>query len=168
MNRRFLLTGSALAAASAVLVGCTQPDPRPDIVDLATSTDSLSTLATAVQTAGLTDTLRGPGPFTVFAPTNAAFDALPAGTVDTLLTPENRDQLTDILTYHVVPGTITSDQLAGEVVTVTTVQGQELTVDGRMDKYGSGVTVNGETVVQADIMASNGVVHVIDGVLMPE
>ena len=103
----------------------------------------------------------------MFAPTNAAFEALPAGTVESLLQPENLDQLTSILTYHVVPGTITSDQVIGSRTSVATVQGDTVTVDGRVGKFGSGVRVNNANVVSADIIASNGVIHVIDAVLLP-
>ncbi|MFY9246618.1 MAG: fasciclin domain-containing protein [Roseicyclus sp.] len=135
---------------------------EPDIVDIAASAGQFTTLVAAVQAAGLVDTLKSDGPFTVFAPTDAAFAALPAGTVETLLRPENRDQLVSILTYHVVPGAVTADQLVGQRLAVATVQGQNVHVDGR-----HGVRVNDSTVIQADIIASNGVIHVIDKVLLP-
>ena len=106
--------------------------------------------------------LTSKGQRTVFAPTNAAFAALPAGTVDTLLLPENRDTLTAILTYHVVPGAVTSDQLAGQRLNVATVNGKTVHVDGT-----DGVTVNDATVTAADILATNGVIHVIDTVILP-
>lgn len=134
----------------------------PDIVDTAVSAGSFGTLVAAVQAAGLVDTLKGPGPFTVFAPTDAAFAALPAGTVENLLKPENIDQLRAVLTYHVVPGKVTSDQLAGQFISVGTVQGGTVTVDGR-----SGVMVGNASVQKADIETSNGVIHVIDKVLIP-
>lgn len=140
---------------------------QQDIVALASGNENLSTLVTAVQAAGLVETLQGEGPFTVFAPTNAAFAALPAGTLDTLLQPANKDQLSSILTYHVVAGEVKSSDLKdGQVV--TTVQGGTLTVniaDGKVtltDAKGNKVNV-----VTADVDASNGVVHVIDGVLLP-
>ena len=133
-----------------------------DIVDTAVSTKMFNTLVAAVKAADLVDTLKGKGPFTVFAPTNAAFDALPAGTVESLLLPENKDQLTAILTYHVVPGEIMAADLAGQFVSVPTVNGETLTVDGR-----EAVTVNGANVISADVEASNGVIHVIDSVLLP-
>lgn len=136
---------------------------QPDIVDVAVSNDQFSTLVAAVTAAGLVDTLKGDGPFTVFAPTNAAFDALPAGTVETLLQPENRDQLVAVLTYHVVPGAVTSDQLIGQRMDVDTVQGSSVHINAT----GSGVHVNNARVTQADIMASNGVIHRIDTVLLP-
>ena len=137
------------------------------VVDVAASTDDFSTLVTAVEAAGLAETLNGDGPFTVFAPVNDAFAALPAGTLDTLLLPENEDQLKAVLTYHVVPEEAMSDDLS-DGMTITTVQGQPLTV-GVSD---TGVTLtdaggNAVSVVQADIEAGNGVVHVIDGVLLP-
>ncbi|MEM8553182.1 MAG: fasciclin domain-containing protein [Pseudomonadota bacterium] len=134
----------------------------PDIVGVAQSAGSFNTLVAAVSAADLVDTLQSPGPFTVFAPTDAAFAALPAGTVDTLLLPENKDQLTSILTYHVVPGRITAADLAGTEQRVTTVNGATLHIDGT-----NGVQVNNATVVTADVEASNGIIHVIDGVLLP-
>ena len=135
---------------------------QPDIVDTAVSAGSFNTLVAAVQAAGLVETLKGPGPFTVFAPTDEAFAALPAGTVESLLRPENIDQLRAVLTYHVVPGKVTSDQLAGQRLSATTVQGSALPIDAT-----AGVRVQNATVVQADVMAGNGVIHVIDGVLLP-
>jgi len=134
-----------------------------DIVDIAASNDDFSTLVAAVTAADLVDTLKSDGPFTVFAPTNAAFAALPEGTVETLLLPENKDQLVKVLTYHVVPGAVTSDQLAGKRLNVATVQGQTVHVDGR-----NGVHVNQSRVTTADIIATNGVIHVIDKVLLPK
>jgi uncharacterized surface protein with fasciclin (FAS1) repeats len=141
-----------------------QPDT---VVDVAASDESFSTLVTAVDAAGLTGTLNGDGPFTVFAPVNDAFAALPAGTVDTLLAPENQAQLTSVLTYHVVPSKVLSSDLS-DGMTVTTVQGQPLTVGVQ----GNAVTLtdasgNTASVVQADVEAGNGVVHVIDHVLLP-
>ncbi|MSO86312.1 MAG: fasciclin domain-containing protein [Acidimicrobiia bacterium] len=137
------------------------------IVEVAAGTEDFSTLVAAVEAAGLVETLSGPGPFTVFAPTNAAFEALPAGTVDSLLEPANKDQLTSILTYHVVSGKVLAADLK-DGQKVKTVQGEELTV-GVSDK---GVTVtdaSGKTykVLVADVEASNGVIHGIDGVLIP-
>lgn len=130
------------------------------IVDIAAGAPDFSTLVAAAQAAGLVDTLNGEGPFTVFAPTDEAFAALPEGLVDALLLPENKDVLTKILTYHVVPGTVMAADIAdGDVATV---EGQNVTLS-----TADGVTVNGATVVQADIVASNGVVHVIDAVIVP-
>jgi uncharacterized surface protein with fasciclin (FAS1) repeats len=164
MKRRSVFKGFAVAAALGLIAACAPMEPKtPDIVDIAASNPDFSTLVAAVQAAGLAETLKGDGPFTVFAPTNAAFAALPAGTVENLLKPENKDQLVKILTYHVVPGAVTSDQLAGKRMDVATVQGQTVHVDGR-----KGVKVNKSNVTTADIMASNGVIHVIDAVLLPK
>ncbi|MEM6383703.1 MAG: fasciclin domain-containing protein [Pseudomonadota bacterium] len=132
-----------------------------DIVDTAVAAGSFETLVAAVQAAGLVETLKGEGPFTVFAPTDDAFAALPEGTVESLLMEENRDQLIAILTYHVVPGKVMSSDLSGEMM-VGTVEGSEVTIDAT-----SGVTINGANVVTADIEASNGVIHVIDAVILP-
>jgi len=134
-----------------------------DIVDVAASNDDFSTLVAAVKAAGLVETLKGEGPFTVLAPTNAAFAKLPAGTVENLLKPENKDQLTAILTYHVIPG----NNPASTVVTLdsaATVNGQSVSIsvnDGT-------VSINNATVTATDVEASNGVIHVIDTVLIPE
>ena len=136
---------------------------KGDIIDVAVGAGSFNTLAAALTAAGLVDTLKTAGPFTVFAPTDAAFAKLPAGTVDSLLKPENRAQLVSILTYHVVPGKITSNQLLEKITPATTVQGRQATIDGRNGR----VTVNGVAVIAADVAASNGVIHVIDTVLMP-
>jgi uncharacterized surface protein with fasciclin (FAS1) repeats len=132
-----------------------------DIVDTAVGAGTFNTLVAAVQAAGLEETLRGEGPFTVFAPTDDAFAALPEGTVESLLMAENLDQLVAILTYHVVPGAVMSGDLSDGMM-ATTVQGSDITI-GTM----GGVTVNGANVVTADIEASNGVIHVIDAVIMP-
>ena len=163
MNRRMTLKAGALAAVTALVTACAPMTGGDDIVDIAASNDDFSTLVAAVQAAGLVETLKGPGPFTVFAPTNDAFAKLPAGTVETLLLPENKDQLVSILTYHVVPGAVTSDQLAGQELRVGTVQGGSLHVNAKS----GGVRVNNATVTAADIEASNGVIHVIDTVLLP-
>ena len=130
------------------------------IVDVASSTEGFSTLVAAVSAAGLVDTLNGEGPFTVFAPTDEAFAALPAGVLDALLLPENKDVLTQILTYHVVSGQVmAADVTDGEVATV---EGQSVTLS-----TADGVTVNGAKVIQADVVTSNGVIHAIDAVLLP-
>jgi uncharacterized surface protein with fasciclin (FAS1) repeats len=132
-----------------------------DIVAIASANEDFSTLVAAVSAAGLVETLQGEGPFTVFAPTNAAFDALPAGLVDKLLMPENKDVLVKILTYHVVSGAImAADVTAGDVASVEGGMIAVTTNDG-------GVQVNGASVVSADIVASNGVIHVIDAVILP-
>jgi uncharacterized surface protein with fasciclin (FAS1) repeats len=134
----------------------------PDIVDIAVGSPDHTTLVAAVTAAGLVETLKGAGPFTVFAPVNAAFDALPAGTVEGLLKPESKDALVGILTYHVVAGAVNAASLV-DGQKIATLQGKELTVaikDGN-------VTINGAKVVAADLVGSNGVVHVIDAVLIP-
>lgn len=133
-----------------------------NIVEVASDAEQLSTLVAAVQAAGLVETLSGEGPFTVFAPTNAAFDALPDGTLESLLEPENRDQLVDILTYHVVSGEVMSGDLS-DGMNAETVQGSEITISITDD----GVSVNDASVTTADVEASNGVVHIIDSVMMP-
>ncbi len=142
-------------------------DSRPvqaaDIVETAIAADDFNTLVAAVQAAGLVETLQGEGPFTVFAPTDAAFAALPAGTVESLLQPENKDQLVAILTYHVLSGAVMSADIAGKTLEPATVNGATVTVDGT----GEGVTVNGATVTAADIETENGVIHVIDQVILP-
>jgi uncharacterized surface protein with fasciclin (FAS1) repeats len=134
-----------------------------DIVDTAVAAGQFNTLAAALKAAGLVETLKGPGPFTVFAPTDEAFAKLPAGTVDELLKPENKAKLTQILTYHVVPGNVTSDQVV-KLNSAKTVEGSPVTIKSQDGK----VYVDGAQVVKADIKASNGVIHVIDSVIMPE
>lgn len=156
------LTGAV--AASAMLALSAAAAKADTIVDIAAGNADFETLVAAVQAAGLADTLSGDGPFTVFAPTDAAFAALPDGTLDSLLQPENRDQLAAILTYHVVPGKVMSGDLAGKTTEATTVQGQAVTIDA----MGGGVSVEGASVVQADIEATNGVIHVIDQVILPQ
>jgi uncharacterized surface protein with fasciclin (FAS1) repeats len=133
-----------------------------DIVDTAVEAGSFETLVAAVQAAGLVETLKGEGPFTVFAPTDEAFAALPEGTVESLLQPENKDQLIAVLTYHVVPGKVMSTDLS-DGMTATTVQGGDITID-----LSDGVKINEASVVNADIETSNGVIHVIDTVILPE
>jgi uncharacterized surface protein with fasciclin (FAS1) repeats len=132
-----------------------------DIVSLAVGTDALSTLVAAVKAADLVSTLQGDGPFTVFAPTNEAFAALPEGTLESLLKPENKDQLVAILTYHVVAGKVMSTDLS-DGMKAATVNGAEVTIT-----TADGAKVNGANVVTADVEASNGVVHVIDAVILP-
>lgn len=152
-----------LMAATAVALSFAATASRAaDIVDTAVAAGQFKTLAAALGAAGLVDTLKGPGPFTVFAPTDAAFAKLPAGTVENLLKPENKAQLTAILTYHVVPGRTMSSALAGKTLDVATVNGAKVRVDGT-----NGVRVNDATVTSADVAASNGVIHVIDTVLLP-
>merc|ERR1712029_864181 len=138
-------------------------DSAPNIVELAQSVDDLSTLVAAVVAGDLVETLSSPGPFTVFTPTNEAFGALPEGTLDSLLKPENKDQLVDILTYHVLPSQVLSTDLKPKQV-VKTVEGKELLVS----IYKGDVYANKAKVVGADNLASNGVAHIIDGVLLPK
>ncbi len=193
------MTASAIAVATLVLGGCMPMDgdsmsasastsaqmenpmvggaamyPTRNIVENAVNSKDHTTLVAAVKAAGLVDTLMSAGPFTVFAPTNAAFDKLPAGTVDTLLKPENKGTLTTVLTYHVVAGTMTSTDIAaairagGGTATLTTVQGGTLT--GRMmgNKLVLTDAKGGQsTVTIANVMQSNGVIHVVDTVLLP-
>jgi len=159
-----MMVNAEIGSEEGVMVGGAMMLPSMDIVENAMNADNVTTLVAAVDAAGLVDTLKGDGPFTVFAPTNAAFDALPAGTVDTLLMEENLDDLADILTYHVVAGSYTSADLT-DGLTLTTVNGAEL-----MFTVEDGVLmINGEAMVEtADVISSNGVTHVIDTVLMPE
>ncbi len=167
---RALALALALGAASPLAVAAGPAShaahakrAHADIVDTAVAAGQFQTLVAAVKAAGLADTLKGAGPFTVFAPTDAAFARLPAGTVENLLKPENRDQLVRILTYHVVPGKVMASSVAG-MDSAATVQG------GRLDiaASGDGVTVDGARVTATDVAASNGVIHVIDTVLIPE
>ena len=139
------------------------PAAPKDVVDIAIGSADHTTLVAAVTAAGLVETLKGAGPFTIFAPTNAAFAALPAGTVDGLLKPESKDALTKILTYHVVAGAVKAADLK-DGQKVKTLQGEELTVSIKDGK----VMINGANVTAADLTGSNGVVHVIDAVLMPK
>jgi uncharacterized surface protein with fasciclin (FAS1) repeats len=146
-----LAIGSTVARAS-----------NQDIVDTAVGAGQFKTLAAALKAADLVDTLKGPGPFTVFAPTDEAFAKLPAGTLENLLKPENKAKLTAILTYHVVPGAVKAEQV--------TKLDEAKTVNGAMVKVstkGGNVTINEATVVKADIAASNGVIHIIDKVILP-
>lgn len=158
----FRRTFFAVVALLPIAFGSTFAKAQ-DIVDTAVAAGQFNTLVAAVQAAGLVDTLKSEGPFTVFAPTDAAFAALPEGTVKNLLKPENKDQLVAILTYHVVPGAVMAADIAGKKLQVATVQGSELSVDATM-----GVKVDNATVVTADIETSNGVIHVIDQVVLPK
>lgn len=153
---------TAFALATTALLASPAFAMEKDIVGTATDAGSFTTLLAAAEAAGLVETLQGEGPFTVFAPTDEAFAALPEGTVESLLLPENKDQLVSILTYHVVPGKVMSGDLTDDMM-ATTVEGDDITID-----LDNGVMVNDATVVTADVEASNGVIHVIDKVLMPE
>jgi uncharacterized surface protein with fasciclin (FAS1) repeats len=180
MNKFKLVTLAVLGFAATSLVSCNAPkeggeettdttavvepvEAPKTVVDIAVGSADHTTLVAAVTAAGLVETLSGTGPFTIFAPTNAAFAALPAGTVEDLLKLENKEKLTSILTYHVVAGNVMSAQLS-DGQKVATLNGQELTVaikDGV-------VTINGAKVVAADLAGSNGVIHVVDGVILPK
>jgi uncharacterized surface protein with fasciclin (FAS1) repeats len=178
---RFLSLATVASFATVFAVGCssepkgevveetmevveTAPVEAPKtVVDIAVGSSDHTTLVAAVTAAGLVETLSGPGPFTIFAPTNAAFAALPAGTVENLVKPENKDQLTSILTYHVVAGNVMAADLT-DGQRVKTLNGQELTVS-----IANGVVkINGATVTAADLAGSNGVIHVVDGVILPK
>ena len=161
--KKFAIAAILAPVIAACAVNAQEAATQSDIVDTAVGAGSFNTLVAAVDAAGLVDTLKSPGPFTVFAPTDAAFDKLPEGTVESLLLPENRDQLVAILTYHVVPGKTLSGDLAGQELAVATVEGSELDIDAR-----DGVKVDSATVIQADVETSNGVIHVIDTVLIPQ
>ncbi|MDA0688611.1 MAG: fasciclin domain-containing protein [Proteobacteria bacterium] len=155
-------TAIAVFAALPLIITSIQVRAQ-DIVDTAVAAGQFNTLVAAVQAAGLVETLKGEGPFTVFAPTDEAFAALPEGTVETLLKPENLDQLVAVLTYHVIPGKVMSTDIAGQALQVESVQGSSLSVDAT-----NGVTVDGANVVAADIETDNGVIHVIDKVVLPQ
>ena len=169
-----LTLASAMYAAKNPMVGGKEMYATKDIVDNAVESADHTTLVAAVKAAGLVDTLKGAGPFTVFAPTNAAFEKLPAGTVDTLLKPENKDTLVKILTYHVVPGKVTAADLkklikAGKgTASIKTVQGGTL----KAMMQGSDIVLKDEKggtakVTIANVMQKNGIIHVIDGVVQP-
>lgn len=155
------ITGVA-AIIFALLLSTNVQAQDSDIVELAVETEELSTLVTAVKAAGLVETLQSDGPFTVFAPTNAAFEALPEGVLEMLLKPENKDQLTAVLTYHVIGAEVMSGDLE-DGMQAETVEGSDVTID---ISYGT-VMVDNANVAMADIKASNGVVHVIDTVILP-
>lgn len=183
MNKSLLASVAAAALAFTTLSASAQKDPmvggaamypNKTVVENASTAPNLTTLVAAVKAAGLVETLSGPGPFTVFAPTNDAFAKLPAGTVDNLVKPENKDTLTKILTYHVIAGKISSKQLekmikkGGGKATLKTVQGEDLTAT----MSGASIMLTDakggmSTITTADVFQSNGVAHIIDTVLMP-
>ncbi|WP_052120438.1 fasciclin domain-containing protein [Inquilinus limosus] len=170
----FLASASPAFAETTVMVGGAAMYPSKTIVENAVNSKDHTTLVAAVKTAGLVDTLNGAGPFTVFAPTNAAFGKLPRGTVDTLVKPENKAMLTQILTYHVVPGRLTAADLQKAVkdgkgkAVLKTVEGEPLTVEWKHERL-EVVDAKGGTawVTIPDVLQSNGVIHVVDTVLMP-
>ena len=163
IKRRFLLTSLAamvLAGPVAYAAQYGEMKKQADIVDTAVAAGSFNTLVTAVKAAGLVDTLKGDGPFTVFAPTDEAFAKIPAEDLEALL--KDKEALTKVLTYHVVPGKVMSSEVAN-MNSAATVQGQSITIDTQ-----AGVMVDNAKVVKADIETSNGVIHVIDTVIMPK
>jgi uncharacterized surface protein with fasciclin (FAS1) repeats len=162
-SRRLVTAVGAAAVIGFTSIGTTAAESSKDIVDTAVSAGEFQTLAAALQAADLVETLKGEGPFTVFAPTDAAFAKLPAGTVEDLLKPENIDQLRSVLTYHVVPGAVTLEQVL-TLNQASTVNGQ--TVD--ISVNGDEVSVQDAKVLTADVMASNGIIHIIDTVILPE
>ena len=161
--RSAFIVAAVIAVVGWLTVDNARAAATKDIVATASGAGQFNTLVAAVQAAGLVETLQGAGPFTVFAPTDDAFAKLPEGTVESLLKPENKDKLVAILTYHVVPGKVTSADIAGKKLDADTVEGQAIAIDAT-----DGVKVNDATVVGADVMASNGVIHVIDTVLLPK
>lgn len=168
-----MVAGGGAALANPMVGGAAMYETK-NIVENAVNSKDHTTLVAAVQAAGLVDTLASPGPFTVFAPTNVAFGKLPAGTVDTLLKPENKGMLTAVLTYHVVPGTLTAGDLAanaqanGGKAVLTTVQGAKLTVWSKDGKWYVTDAKGGKAEITiADVKQSNGVIHVVDDVLLP-
>jgi uncharacterized surface protein with fasciclin (FAS1) repeats len=171
----FALAGATIETMAQVTVGGAPMLATKDIVDNAVNSKDHTTLVAAVKAAGLVDTLKGPGPFTVFAPTNASFAALPAGTVDTLLKPENKPALTKVLTYHVVPGKLDAAALKQQISSgggkamLKTASGGTLTAMAS----GNGISITDEgggtaNVAIADVLQSNGVIHVVDKVLLPK
>ena len=165
-NVKIIFVGVAGALALALsLAAYARPKPAPskDIVDTAVAAGSFKTLAAALQAAGLVDTLKGKGPFTVFAPTDEAFAKLPAGTLEDLLKPENKEKLAAILTYHVVPDRVLAAQVI-KMNSAKTVNGQSLTISTN----GGTVMVDNAKVIKTDILCSNGVIHVIDSVVLPK
>lgn len=159
---KLVIAAVALALSSVAYAGSASAKATQDIVGVASSAGTFNTLVAAVKAAGLVETLQGAGPFTVFAPTDAAFAKLPAGTVESLLKPENKEKLASILTYHVISGKV----MAADVKTMQapTVNGQNLAIVANT----GGVTVNGAKVLKTDIPATNGVIHVIDTVVLPK
>lgn len=149
-----------LVIVSIALAGCLG---RRDIVESAAADDQFETFVTVTKASGLSETLKGDGPFTVFAPTDAAFAKLPEGTVERLLQPENKDELVAILSYHVVRGKIAAEAIAGQKARVSTIQGGKLSVDAT-----DGMTINKAKVIAADVKASNGIIYPIDTVVLPK
>lgn len=162
-TRRIALAATVAAPLAVIGLAAQAGSSAKTIVDTAKEAGQFSTLLQAAEAAGLVDTLSGDGPFTIFAPTDDAFAELPEGKLDELLMPENKDQLAEILTFHVVPDEVTAEEMAGQMKELKTVQGGMIEIDsaGRMTK------VEQAAVIQPDIEASNGVIHVIDQVILP-
>ena len=163
MKQLFRYLAAGVIAVPLTLSAFTAKAEQTDIVETAVSAGSFATLVKAVQAAGLVETLKGEGPFTVFAPTDAAFAKLPEGQLDSLLKPENKDQLVELLSYHVVSEKLTTADIAGKKATYKTLSGEEVQINaaGRVAK------INHAAIQQPDVMASNGVIHVIDKVITP-
>ena len=161
--KTILTTAFTSVLASVLATAAFAGGMKKDIVDTAIEAGQFETFVAAAKVAGLVETLKGEGPFTVFAPTDQAFAALPDGTVQSLFRPENKDKLTAILTYHVIPGKVMSSDIAGKVLTQATVQGEMVDINAKQ-----GVMIQDANVVKPDIEASNGVIHVIDKVILPE
>ncbi|MDJ0896863.1 MAG: fasciclin domain-containing protein [Alphaproteobacteria bacterium] len=163
MKQLFRCLAAGVIALPLTLSAFTAKAQEIDIVETAVSAGSFETLVKAVQAAGLVDTLKGEGPFTVFAPTDAAFAKLPEGKLDSLLKPENKDELVELLSYHVVSEKLTAADIAGKKITYKTLSGEEVQINaaGRVAK------INHAAIQQPDVMASNGVIHVIDKVITP-
>lgn len=162
-SRRAFVCGSAAVVAATAAAGAAQAAPSKDIVDTAIGAGMFNTLATALKAAGLVETLKGDGPFTVFAPIDEAFARLPQGTLDELLKPENREKLTAILTYHVVAGQVPARK-ALTLNSAKTVNGQSLA----LRTFGGSLFVDQAKVIKADVHATNGIIHVIDTVVLPK
>jgi uncharacterized surface protein with fasciclin (FAS1) repeats len=161
-----LMTQTAAQAATPQAQGRADPSARAnakDVVDTAANAGQFQTLLKAVRAAGLSEILKGPGPFTIFAPTDEAFAKLPGGTLDSLLKPENKAKLAGILNYHVIPGRVMAADVRGKRTDVRTLQGSTISVDATRD-----VMINNARVVTSDVFASNGVIHAIDAVVMPK
>ena len=157
--KKILGVVAALGFATTAFAG---GDYKKDLIDTATKAGNFETLVSAIEAADLDDKLKGEGPFTVFAPTDDAFAALPEGKVEELLMPENKDKLVELLSYHVVPGKILSSEITEDTETVENLSGSELSVD-----LSDGVMINTASVTKTDIEAKNGVIHVVDKVIMP-
>lgn len=162
MISRFALKSIVFAAALASLAACAQVAKDGHVVDVAAQSGNFTTLIAAAAAADIITPMTGKGPFTVFAPTDAAFADLPDGALEELLLPENKQQLTAMLTYHVVPGAVTAEQMTGQRLHVATINGSDLLIDGR-----DGLKAGPANVITPDIRASNGIIHAIDKVLMP-